>query len=502
MCSIKLPENNTTLPLRKSILDLPPCVHGGLIRKNAQKYDIPESEILDFSANINPLGSPFEYPGSGLDLQQIMQKALERINQYPDNRYQEFRDAAACFLGMQIQAENIIPGNGSSEIIRLVAECIIEKGDMVIISQPTFDEYEQQCRMFGASFLHICDDAIFNVSDALLKKSKILFLCNPNNPTGKLVSRSDLIVLAQRCAENKTLLFVDEAFSELSDPAQSIADVAATNDYVFVLRSLTKSFAIPGIRMGFGVASLKMAELLNNARLSWNLGVVPEAIGTALLDMDGGCNSQYLIDSRELIKKERQHLMELFSRIRGFEPKPSSVNYIFVDVSDMLMDSVELTYRLASHGILIRDCSSFYSLGKDYIRIAVRTREENDRLAKSIGKVLTEWGKEQAEEKLKDTLKAASEGTLASRSTCEYYPCHFEGQDCTFCFCPFYPCEDERTGGKCIERSTGGRVWSCSDCNMIHKAEVSQKILDILMEKGSTEENLKEAWKRVVEPLL
>jgi threonine-phosphate decarboxylase len=373
---------------------------------------------------------------------------------------------------------------------------------MVIISQPTFDEYEQQCRIFGANPLHIRDDVVLNVSDALLKKSKILFICNPNNPTGALISRSELKIMAQRCADNKTLLFVDEAFIELSDPAQSIADVAATNDYVFVLRSLTKSFAIPGVRMGFGVASLKMAELLNNARLSWNLGVVPEAIGTELLNMDGGYNSQYFIESRELIQKESQYLMELFSRIRGFEPKPSSVNYILVDVSEMLMDSVELTYRLASHGILIRDCSSFYSLGKDYIRIAVRTRDENDRLAKSIGKVLTEWGKEQAEVKLKDILKAASEGILAARSTCEYYPCHFAGQDCTFCFCPFYPCEDDRTGGKCIERSTGGMVWSCVDCTIIHKEEVSQKILDILMEKGSTEENLTEAWKRVVEPLL
>ncbi|MBN1133816.1 MAG: threonine-phosphate decarboxylase [Methanosarcinaceae archaeon] len=499
---IKLPEKIYTLPLRNSILNLAPCVHGGLVRKNAQKYDILESEILDFSANINPLGNPFEYSGSCLDLQQIMQKALERINQYPDNQYQEFRDAAARFLGMRIQSGNIIPGNGSSEIIRLVAECIIENGDMVIISQPTFDEYEQQCRMFGAHPLHIRDSEILNVSDELLKKSKILFLCNPNNPTGTLVSRSDLKILAQRCAENKTIFFVDEAFIELSDPAQSIADVAATNDYVFVLRSLTKSFAIPGVRIGFGVASLKMAELLNNARLTWNLGVIPETLGTSLLNMDGGYNSKYLIDSRKLIQKERQYLFELFSRIRGFEAKPSSVNYILVDVSDMLMDSVELTYRLATHGILIRDCSSFYSLGKDYIRVAVRTRTENDSLVKSIGKVLTEWGKEQAEEKLKEALKAASEGTLASRNTCEYYPCHFEGQDCTFCFCPFYPCEDKRTGGKCIERSTGGRVWSCADCDVIHKPEVSQKILDIFMEKGSTEENLKEAWKRAVEPFL
>ena len=131
-----------------------------------------------------------------------------------------------------------------------------------------------------------------------------------------------------------------------------------------------------------------MAEMLDAARLPWNLGSVPDMVGTELMNMDGGCNSQYLIDSRDLIKKEREYLTERLSNIRGLSPLPSSVNYILVNVSDFLMDSVELTERLASHGILIRNCNSFYSLDNDYIRIAVRTREENDRLITMFGKRL------------------------------------------------------------------------------------------------------------------
>ena len=499
-----MPEQDTTLPLKRDIQNLTQCTHGGLIKKTAQKHGILEQEVLDISASLNPLGTPFEYPVTDpyLNLQDVLQKAIEKIDQYPDNRYMEFRNAAACFVGMGVKSDNIIPGNGSSEVIRLVAECVIEKDDIVLISQPTFAEYEQQCRIFGANILYTKQEDITNITDDLLEKARILFVCNPNNPTGTLIPRKDMLVLAKRCEINKTLLFVDEAFIELSDPKQSIADVAAENDYVFVLRSLTKSFAIPGIRIGFGVASLKMAEKLGAARLPWNLGSVPDMVGTELLSMGGGCNSQYLIDSRDLIKKEREYLTERLLNIRGLSPLPSSVNYILINVSDFLMDSVELTQRLASHGILIRDCSSFYSLDNDYVRIAVRTRDENDRFIKMFGEVLNEWGKQHAEEELKNTLEAAAKGIHSGRDTCEYYPCHFEGQDCTFCFCPFYACEDERTGGKWVERSTGGKVWSCVDCHIMHDPKVAQRILDILMEKGDTEENLKIAWEQVVKLLL
>ncbi len=497
-------EQNTTLPLKHNIRNLTPCTHGGLIKKAAQTHGIPEQEILDISASLNPLGSPFEYPACNpyLNLQNIIQNIIAQTSHYPDNRYIDFKKAAACFVGNKIQPDNIIPGNGSSEIIRLVAECVIEKDDTVLIPQPTFAEYEQQCRLFGANILYTKQEDVTTITDELLEKARIFFVCNPNNPTGALMPRKDMLVLAKRCEKNRTLLFVDEAFIELSDPDQSIADIAAGNDYVFVLRSLTKSFAIPGIRIGFGVASLKMAQMLNAARLPWNLGSVPDIVGTELLNMDGGCNSQYFIDSRELIKQEREYLTGRLLSIRGLSPLPGNVNYILVNVSDFLMDSVELTQRLASHGILIRDCSSFYSLDKDHVRIAVRTRDENDRFIKMFGEVLNEWGKQHAEEELKHTLEAAAKGIHSGRDTCEYYPCHFEGQDCTFCFCPFYACEDERTGGTWIERSTGGKVWSCVDCHIVHDPDVAQRILDILMEKRDTKENLKIAWEQVVEPLL
>ena len=475
-------------------------MHGGLVRKYAQKYDIPESEILDFSASLNPFGTPFEHPDIGLDLQNILDSALKDIKNYPDNRYVEFREAAARFLGMGVSAENIIPGNGSTEIVRLVAECVLDKDDIVILPQPTFSEYEMQCRITGASFQYIKQEDILDISDEVLAPAKMIFVCNPNNPTGRLLSREELEILVERCVRNETILFVDEAFIELADPQQTIVDIAISNDYVFVMRSLTKSFAIPGIRMGFGVASGAMADALNTVRLSWNLGSVADVTATALLNMEGGCYSSYLVRSRELIQEEYEFLMDRLSRIYGLEPKPSTVNYILVDMSGLLLDSSELAERMASHGILIRDCSSFHSLGNDYIRLAIRTREENERMVLTIGEVLTESAQEHAKEELKQNIEKSV--MPASRNTCEYYPCHSAGQDCTFCFCPFYACEDERTGGKWIESSSGGMVWSCQECRLIHKGDVTEQVLDFLMDEGDTDENLKKAWKKVMEPLL
>ncbi|SFM32344.1 threonine-phosphate decarboxylase CobD [Methanolobus profundi] len=492
-------DQRSPLPVKKYLLSLEPCVHGGLIRKSSQKYGIPESEMLDASASLNPLGTPFEQPAPELDLQELLSSGLEKMEQYPDNRYLEYRNAAADFVGMGTTYENIIPGNGSTEIIRLVAECVIDEGDVVLIPKPTFSEYEMQCQVMGAKIRYIDQKDIFDLDDAVLDEAKIIFVCNPNNPTGEMFLKERMEQLAEKCAANKTILFVDEAYIELADPDQSVAYLVEENDYLFIQRSLTKSFAIPGIRMGFGVASKRFACVLNNARLSWNMGCISDTIATALLSMKGGANSKYLVDSREFIAKERAFLMEKLSR-RGFKPFESSVNYIFVDISDLSLNSAELAERMASHGVLIRDCSSFQNIGEDHIRIAIRTREENERIAATIRQVIYEWGREQAELQLTENIKDAADcGRKGSNTDCDYYPCHFEGQDCTFCFCPFYPCEDSRTGGNWIESSSGGQVWSCLKCNIVHEEKVVDDLLSVFTADGLNKESIKKAWETVME---
>lgn len=441
--------------VRKEVLELGQCIHGG----SAPEVIGNSGKMIDFSTNVNPVGHP--------DIREILLCAYENVHRYPDNQYLKFREAAASFTG--VHRENIVPGNGSVEIIRLFAELIIESGDKVIITYPTFCEYEFNCRFFGAKPLFVEHSKLDTISDEMLEESKILFLCNPNNPTGELIRRSSLEELAHRCVKNEIYLFVDETFIELSDPEQSIGNIAAKEDYIFVLRSLTKCFSIPGIRIGYGIGSRRVIELMNKSRLSWNLSCFAEAVGIYLFQ-----KSNYLEESREMLKSERKWLISKLSEIGGVRPLESDVNFILLDVTGTGFSSSELTECMLYHGFLIRNCSSFQSLGEDYVRVAVRTRKENEKLVAALRQVLDP----------------------NARESCEHYPCHFLGQDCTFCFCPFYPCKDGRLG-KYVKTSSGGVAWSCIDCEIIHQKDIVQDILDGLL----AIDELTKVWK-IIERIL
>ncbi len=492
-------------PIRKHIQGFEKSFHGGRVSEYAEKLGISEEEILDFSANLNPLGSPFDYPENNLSIEKIAKEAFEKSVNYPDNRYLDFRNAAAEFVGFEnVKPENIIPGNGSTEIIRLVSEAVLEKGDKIIIPYPTFGEYEAQCRIRDVEVIYVPLEEVVDLSEKELKPAKILFLCNPNNPNAHLWKREEVLKLAEKCEKSNTLLFVDEAFIELSDPKQSVADIAVEKDYVFVMRSLTKCFGLAGIRLGFGIASEKVAEPLNTIRLTWNLSPYQEMLGTALLSIEGGVNSKYLIDSREYILKEGKYLQEKLSEIWGFVTGVVNTNFIIVDISQRKFDSSEIVERMAEHGVLVRDCKSYKGLDKKFIRVAVRTREENIELINTFKTVIQEWAKDFAKNELEATLKERRANISENgRKTCEYYPCHFEGQDCTFCYCPFYPCNDTRTGGRLIERSRSKElVWGCTDCYIMHLKVPVDKIMKYLMSDEDTDKMLKHAWNEVIVPIL
>lgn len=374
-----LPDTDITRFVRQEVRDCAPCAHGGRV---AEYIDTCQP-MIDFSANLNPMGVP-DIP--------VAVREIGGIFHYPDNNYPGLRAASADFVEAcsgkndtaRITAENIVPANGSSELIRLFAETVIERGDSVIIPAPTFDEYAFQCRLFGADVQYRDYSKILELSEGQISDARAVFLCNPNNPTGDLIAGDDVRRLSDRCSDAETFLFVDEAFIELSDPAQSVAHAVFNSDFVVVLRSLTKVFALPGLRLGFGIASVRVAELLNRARLVWNVGAPAEAIGREL--MDACMKGDYLDQSISLIRKERGYLMEAFTS-RGFSPHESAVNFILVDISSTGMDSQEMVKRMAGNGILVRDCATFQGLDERHIRVAVRTREENRMLIRAINVV-------------------------------------------------------------------------------------------------------------------
>jgi len=352
--------------IRKSFALATECKHGGNVQEAAA---ILGAEPLDFSANINPLGSP--------QLEKVVLEELKRIGHYPDNCYCEFRRAAGNFVNVDMNC--IVPGNGSSELIRLFAECCFEDGDLGLVPTPSFGEYANQSFLAGAKIkmAEIGDDGLPHLEDGDLERAKLLFLCNPNNPTGRLLSKGQVMDLADRCERAETFLLVDEAFIELADPEQSVADIAPERNFLFVMRSLTKSFGVPGLRLGFAVTNEPLAGILNRARIPWSISSIAAAAAVYLL----GCK-EHLEQSRRVIREELDWMAKAL-REMGLRPLPSATNFILVGIEASNIASDVLAERTMAQGVLVRDCQSF-GLGKSYIRVAVRSRRENERLIAAL----------------------------------------------------------------------------------------------------------------------
>ena len=357
--------------IRKSFALAEECQHGGRVQEAAS---ILGGQPLDFSANINPLGHP--------PLDALILKEIPNIAHYPDNSYRGLCRAAAKFVN--VRPECIVPGNGSSELIRLMAEACLEEDSLALVPTPSFGEYTNQSFLAGGRVerIGIGEDGLPVLDDELLGKADLLFLCNPNNPTGRLLSASKVTALADRCERRETFLLVDEAFIELSDPEESVAVLAPEREYLFVMRSLTKSFGVPGLRLGFGVCNSKLARVLNLARIPWSIGSIAAAAGEHLL----GC-SEHLERSRQVIKTEIAYLERALKEL-GLAPLPSKVNFILINIEPCGIASDLLADKTMRQGVLVRDCQSF-GLGKSYIRVAVRNREENQQLIEALKKAIS-----------------------------------------------------------------------------------------------------------------
>jgi threonine-phosphate decarboxylase len=361
--------------VREDLKHVTPCEHGGKIIEASEAMP----GVLDYSANFNPYLHP--------RVKSAIKEGVKAAYHYPDHTYKRFREAVGRYL--EVPSNAIVPGNGSVELIRLCAWAFLEKGDKVIIPAPTFGEYELACRLSGAKplIVPLWNEQAFkrDLFSALAEEDiRMVFLCNPNNPTGKGLSRETVTDIASKCRETQTFLVVDEVFIELSDPRHSIA--SDNLDDVFVLRSLTKSFSIPGIRASYGVTNPGIASALNGIRLPWNLNSIAEAVTVALLK---DCAS-YLDASRTRIATQRRWLMRELAKISGLEPLESDANFIMANVAGTSLSSSEFALGMSRHGFLVRDCQSFRLTGHDYIRIAVRKKAENERLLDAIKRVVSQ----------------------------------------------------------------------------------------------------------------
>ncbi|MCS7116682.1 MAG: threonine-phosphate decarboxylase CobD [Nitrososphaerota archaeon] len=368
---------------RPEVRSLKPCIHGGEVwefLKDGQN----RSKIIDFSANVNPLGP------SPLALN-VIKENLWRIPYYPDPNATQLKMALSKYIG-NIEPKNIVLGNGSTELIYLFTDVFLERGDEVLIPQPTFGEYERASVKSGGRvrFVEAGRDLRIDVEKVLNEinsRTKIIFLCNPNNPTGRILSRRELEKVVDEAYRRGVLVFLDEDFIEFVPDHESYTLAAMVNEFtnLFIIRSFTKSFALTGLRIGYGIACEEMIELISNGKIPWNINTLAELAALASLS-----DTQYLKKTYELIKRERSYLYRELRRIGGLRPYPTDANFILIDTRGSGLAGNELKEKLLNYNVLIRDCRSFRGLDEYYIRVSVRTRDENRILIESLKRCLNE----------------------------------------------------------------------------------------------------------------
>jgi threonine-phosphate decarboxylase len=341
------------------------CAHGGI-------YSVDHTKVkLDFSSSVNPLGTP---PRA---LREITRRAKELSPRYPDPECTELKEYLGQYL--KVDPSWLVVGNGAIEIIYWFAQAFAKK--RTIIPSPTFCEYELASRRAGSSVGLVPMHQFALDPDAIIKQARgagALYLCNPNNPTGLLATSEIEEILDS--TDKDTAVLLDECFIELvDDPARnSLVKRIGEFGNLVILRSLTKSFGLAGLRVGYACCSPLIAEKLEQYRIPWNVNGLAQAAGVAALS-----DASHLKRARVLISRERKFLQEKLRRVESLIPLNSHANFFMLNIGNQ--DSTGFRDALlAKTGVLVRDCSTFAGMDSHHLRIAVRNREDNSRLLEAL----------------------------------------------------------------------------------------------------------------------
>lgn len=335
-------------------------IHGGDIYRNEVK--------LDFSVNVNPLGTPESVVAA-------LHRAVERCGNYPDIEAEKLKKAVSESIG--IPESYLLFGNGASELLMAAAHGI--KPEKTVIPVPSFYGYEYAAKAAGGEILYyemkqensFCPETDLNA--VLTEDVQLLFLANPNNPVGNLWGREALLNLLQRCQEKGIYVVLDESFMEFCGERFSMLTEIETLDCLILLRTFTKIFSIPGVRLGYLICRNPQIRRKIAAQLpEWNLSGFAQEAGCACAGQ-----REFIRETENYIKTERQFL-EKGLKEKGFRVFPSCANFIMFYSDDALYE------KLLEKGILIRDCRNFRGLRKGFYRIAVKTRKENEILLEAI----------------------------------------------------------------------------------------------------------------------
>lgn len=341
---------------------------------------------IDFSANMNFLGMPEE-------VKEALLKSADACEHYPDVWMRDLRESIA--KREEALPEQIICGNGAAELIFQLTAAVRPKKALLV--SPGFQEYERALSCCGCQicFYELREENGFLPGEDMIDRIdplvEMLFLCNPNNPTGQLYDPEWLLRVLKRCGETGTILVADECFLDFvpCEEQLSLRRFVPDHPNLFILKAFTKLFAMPGIRLGYGICSNRnLIRQMRRVSQPWNVSVPAQKAGCAAAGLQ-----EYIEETRKYLKQEKDWLVRELKQL-DFRVYGSAANFLFFRTPQDVEGQKELAGALLSKGFLIRDCSNYRGLGKGFYRIAVRSHADN----KALVCAMREWMDEYMEQ--------------------------------------------------------------------------------------------------------
>ncbi len=351
-----------------------PQFHGSDLEEIEKIYHIPKEEIVCFGANVNPLGLSEQ-------VKKQLSEHLDIITTYPDRNYSSLRQAIGKYC--DTDPDYIVPGNGSTELISLLIRHLPSKNALLL--GPTYSEYERELALNGGrlSYYNLSEKQNFqlDVTDFcqhLDHTIDLLILCNPNNPTSSAITVSDLKAIVQTCQALDIFVMIDETYVEFVSSVTEVSAVSLVSDYdnLIVLRGVSKFFASPGLRLGYGITSnVHFRGILKEHQNPWSLNSIGAFAGELFFQ-----DNDYIQKTRQLIETERARMYQTLQTIPELNVFKPSANFILVQILKEGVTSFDIFDYLIRLKLMIRDCSSFEHLDGEFFRFCIMTPEENTRL--------------------------------------------------------------------------------------------------------------------------
>lgn len=355
--------------------------HGSDLETVAAYYHIPKDSIVSYSSNVNPLGISPKF-------RQAMLDRIDCVSMYPDRDYAELRTAISNYCNAP--EDSLLIGSGATELISMFIKGIHPAKSLLV--NPTYSEYEREIHLIGGrldSFaLKASQDFKPDVPalcHALTPDYDLLILCNPNNPTGTIFTHEDLIPLLGHCREQNIMVLIDETYVEFVEDIENVTAIPLTSSFenLFVMRGVSKFFAAPGLRLGYGITqNKKVLDYIRETQNPWSVHSIAAFCGGAMF-----LDKEYIHKTAAFIASERTRLTIALSALSGLYLYPASTNFILLRIEKDGISSADVFEAAIQKGMMIRDCSSFPGLSDNHIRFCFQKPEDNDRLIALLGEL-------------------------------------------------------------------------------------------------------------------